>query len=174
MGPGSRNRSLLAVASLVLILACTLPWTAGGTDAAATMVVETVAALQTSLSASQTAVPPATVPPTLPPLPTATAPPPATPTFSNPVVKTTALCWTGPGSAYPVVSGIKQGIAVEVLGVGSKVGWLVVKNPTYRDPCWIEVDNLQLDPYFTTAGLRVFNPPPTPGPKITPGPSPTP
>ncbi|HSR21600.1 MAG TPA: hypothetical protein VLL49_11855 [Anaerolineales bacterium] len=173
MGPGSRNRSLLAVASLVLILACTLPWTAGGTDAAATMVVETVAALQTSLSASQTAVPPATVPPTLP-LPIATAPPPATPTFSNPVVKTTALCWTGPGSAYPVVSGIKQGIAVEVLGVGSKVGWLVVNNPTYRDPCWIEVDNLQLDPYFTTAGLRVFNPPPTPGPKITPGPSPTP
>lgn len=173
MGPSSRNRSLLAVASLVLILACTLPWTAGGTDAAATMVVETVAALQTSLSASQTAVPPATVPAT-PPVPTATAPPPATPTFSNPVVKTTALCWTGPGSAYPVVSGIKQGIAVEVLGVGSKVGWLVVKNPTYRDPCWIEVDNLQLDPYFTTAGLRVFNPPPTPGPKITPGPSPTP
>jgi uncharacterized protein YgiM (DUF1202 family) len=75
---------------------------------------------------------------------------------------------------YDVVSSVKAGTAVTVLGVGSITGWFVIENPIYRDRCWIEAKNLALDPYFNTAGMQVFNPPPTPGPKITPGPSPTP
>jgi uncharacterized protein YgiM (DUF1202 family) len=89
-------------------------------------------------------------------------------------VHTTALCWTGPGSAYPVVSGVKAGTELTVLGVGSTEGWLVVENPVYRDRCWIQIANLTLDPYFSTAGLKLYNPPPTPGPRYTPTPTPEP
>jgi hypothetical protein len=174
MNPGSWKRVLVCLACIGVILGCTLPWTAGGANTSATMVVETMAALQTDLAASQTAAVTPGAPPTLQSLPTFTPAPAATPTFTNPVVKTATLCWTGPGNAYPVVSGVKEGTAVELLGVGSKEGWFVIKNPTYNDRCWIQAKDLQLDPFFTTAGLQVYNPPPTPGPKITPGPSPTP
>jgi uncharacterized protein YgiM (DUF1202 family) len=139
------------------------------------MVVETVSALQTIMAASQTAqavpVPPSAAAAAVP---SASVTPFATPVPAKPVVLVTSLCWTGPGAVYPVVSGIKAGTEVEVLGVGSKEGWLVIENPTYHDRCWIEAKSLKLDPFFSTAGLQVFNPPPTPGPKITPGPSPTP
>jgi hypothetical protein len=62
---------------------------------------------------------------------------------------------------------------VKVLGVGSTVGWFVINNPTYGNRCWIEAKNLTLDPLFSTAGMQVYNPPPTPGPKVTPIPTPT-
>lgn len=169
-----RSQVLAFLGMSILLAGCHLPWTAGGRNTAATMVVETVAALQTSLAASQTAVEAQAMIPTQTPAPSATNTVAASPTFANPVVKTTALCWTGPGNAYPVVSAVKSGAAVEVLGVGSTVGWFVIKNPTYGDRCWIEADNLQLDPYFNTIGMKVFNPPPTPGPKETPAPTPTP
>jgi hypothetical protein len=165
------------MALAITLLGCTLPWTAGGRNVAATMVVETVSALQTDMAASQTAQP---VP--VPPTATATAGAAALPTIApfvtpvplQPVVRVTSLCWTGPGTIYPVVSSVKAGTAVTVLGVGSKTGWFVIENPIYRDRCWIEAKNLELDPFFNTSGMQVFNPPPTPGPEITPGPSPTP
>jgi uncharacterized protein YgiM (DUF1202 family) len=141
------------------------------------MVVETVSALQTIMAASKTAQP-APIPPTVTLTPGAAALPTlaplVTPVPQRPVVQGTSLCWTGPGPVYPVVSSVKAGTAVTVLGVGSKAGWLVIENPTYRDRCWIEAKNLALDPFFNTSGMQVFNPPPTPAPKITPGPSPTP
>ena len=174
---GSWRRPAAAVALAAAILGCTLPWTAGAKDAAATMIVETVSALQTVMVASQTPQP-VLVPPTATMTPAAVALPTFAPLVTavpqKPVVQTTSLCWTGPGPAYPVVSGIKAGTAVKVLGVGSKTGWLVIENPTYRDRCWIEAKNLALDPFFSTAGMQISNPPPTPGPEITPGPSPTP
>jgi len=157
--------------------ACTLPWMAGGSNASATMIVRTVSALQTSLVGTQTAqvaqvdIPVPTPTPTQWQIPSFVAP--AISTRVNPIVATTALCWQGPGPAYPVVSGIKAGTQLEVLGVGSQVGWLVVKNPLYNDRCWIEVKNLMLDPFFNTGGLKVFNPPPTPGPKVTATPTAT-
>lgn len=174
---GSWRRPAAAAALAGAMLACTLPWTAGGRNAAATMVVETVSALQTVLGASPTALPASAVPAataTPPAVPISTSPPLVTPTPLKPVVQVTSLCWTGPGPAYPVVSSVKAGVAVTVLGVGSKAGWFVIENPTYRDRCWIEAKSLSLDPFFNTAGMQVFNPPPTPGPSVTPGPSPTP
>jgi uncharacterized protein YraI len=138
------------------------------------MMAQTVSPMQTSLAETQAATaailpPSATASPM--PLPTATLEP--LPTAANPVVSTTALCWTGPGPAYPVVSGVKAGTEVEVLGVGSNVGWFVIKNPTYGNRCWIEAKMLTLDAYFSTAGMQVYNPPPTPAPKVTPVPTPT-
>jgi hypothetical protein len=174
MNSGAWKRIVPILVCLGTMLGCGLPWTAGGKETAATMVVETVSALQTALATSQTAEVVPIPPLAASELPSATATPFATRVPEKPVVQTTTLCWTGPGTAYPVVSGVKAGEVVNVLGVGSKIGWLVIENPTYGDRCWIETKNLKLDPFFSTAGLEVFNPPPTPGPKITPGPSPTP
>jgi hypothetical protein len=168
------RRGLVVMAITVVVWGCNLPFMAGGGNGAATRVVQTISWMQTSLAENQTAtagvLPPSATPSPIP-LPSPTLPP--LPTASRPIVSTTALCWTGPGSAYPVVSSVQAGTQVEVLGVGSKVGWFVIKNPTYGDRCWIEAKALTLDPYFSTAGMEVFNPPPTPGPKVTPAPTPT-
>jgi hypothetical protein len=167
--------TILALTPIAILLgACNLPMMQARDNGAATIVVETISALQTDLAVSQIATasvtpPSATAAPVA--APSATAQP--VPTASNPVVSTTALCWTGPGSAYPVVSAVKAGTQVQVLGVGSKVGWFVIKNQTYGDRCWVEARYLTLDPYFNTAGMQVFNPPPTPGPTETPIPTPT-
>jgi uncharacterized protein YgiM (DUF1202 family) len=136
-------------------------------------VAATVFALQTSLSASQTALADQLSIPTATPQPSATnTSAPASPTPRQTVVKTTALCSTGPGSVYDVVSSVKAGTPVQLLGIGSKSGWFVIENPTYHDRCWIEAKNLDVDPNLNLTTLKVFNPPPTPGP--TPEPSPTP
>jgi hypothetical protein len=155
---------------------CTLPGMEGSSNAAATMVVETVSALQAAMSGTQTSqadqVQVLAPTPTVQPSATATFPPTRVP--EEPVVNKTALCWTGPGSAYPVVSGIKAGTVVKMLGVSSKEGWFVIENPIYRDRCWIQAINVKLDPNFTTVGMKIYNPPPTPGPKKTPVPTATP
>jgi len=172
----SAGLAYTAMFSAAVLAGCTLPGMSGGRNAAATMVVGTVSSLQTAMAGTEAAQAVRTETP----IPTLTTQPTATLTFAptrvpeDPVVVTTALCWTGPGSVYPVVSGIKAGTAVKVLGVGSKVGWFVVENPIYRDRCWIEATNLRLDPNFTTLGLKIYNPPPTPGPKWTPVPTATP
>lgn len=166
---------ILVVPGVALLLwGCNLPAGQGADGSQVTLMVQTISALQTIQAASQIAAanmpPPSATPEPVAP-PTATLAP--IPTASNPVVNVLALCWTGPGNAYPVVSSVKAGTEVQVLGVGSKVGWFVIKNPTYGDRCWIEAKNLTLDPYFSTAGMQVFNPPPTPGPTVTPVPTPT-
>ena len=167
-------RFIVLTGAASIMGACNFPGASNGREVAATTVVQTISALQTSLADSQTAAAGA-------PAPSATALPAALPsstpaplpTASNPVVSSTALCWQGPGNAYEVVSSVKAGVEVQVLGVGSNVGWFVIKNPTYGDRCWIEAKNLKLDPNFSTAGLQVYNPPPTPGPTETPVPTPT-
>lgn len=166
-------RILVWMGTLTAIAACTLPGYGQSVDSGATMIAATVAALQTGVAASQTA--PVTPSPSASAAPTPRPPVTATATVEpkQPVVASLALCWTGPGPAYVVVSSVKPGTAVDILGVGSKTGWFVIQNPTYHNRCWIEAKNLELDPYFNVAGMTVFNPPPTPGPKETPVPTPT-
>lgn len=79
----------------------------------------------------------------------------------------------GPGNAYPVVSAVKSGARVELIGVGSIAGWFIIRNPIYHDPCWIEAKDLQIDPRYDVSQLQIYNPPPTPGPTETPIPTPT-
>ena len=97
------------------------------------------------------------------------------PTPQKPLVLKTTLCWVGPGTKYEVVSGLKQGENVEVIGRGSIDGWFIIRNPTYRDPCWVQASDLQIDPGFDVNALKIYNPPaiPTKTPKPTPIPSAT-
>ena len=173
MGWMASRRVIAGLIALGVLMACNLQFGASPPDTAGTHVAQTISALRTTLAVTPT---PSATPETPTPTPLAHAPirtPAPSPTAGPAVVKITALCWTGPGKAYPVVSGIKARTEVKVLGVGSKQGWLVVENPTYHDRCWIESSNLEMGPHFNAAALPVFNPPPTPGPTPTPKPEPT-
>jgi uncharacterized protein YgiM (DUF1202 family) len=98
------------------------------------------------------------------------------PTPQKPLVLKTTLCWVGPGAQFEVVSSLKQGESVEVIGRGSIAGWLIIRNPTYHDPCWVQASDLQVDASFDINALQIYNPPskPTKTPKPTPIPSPIP
>jgi hypothetical protein len=60
-------------------------------------------------------------------------------------VKKSTRCWKGPGSSYETVSSLKPFTIVEVLGIGEVGEYLVVNNPTYQIPCWVNEDDLYLD-----------------------------
>ncbi len=153
-------------------LACALPARTGGPDIAGSMVAATIYVLQTNAASTQTAFVQELPTSAATPVPSVTLTPTITPTPQNPLVQTLALCLTGPGKAYNVVSSIKPGTRVQLLGVGSVAGWLVIENPLYHDRCWIDVSRVQLDPGVNISALQVFNPPPTPGPKVTATPTP--
>ena len=162
-------------ASVCLILClltagCNLPSAKSNVNAAATSAAATLDALRTAVAATLTAALPADTPTSAPVIP---PPPASTSTPQNTVVTQLALCWTGPGNAYPVVSSVKVGVNAELIGVGSIAGWYIIKNPTYHDPCWIEGKNLKIDPNYNLSTLRIYNPPPTPGPTETQVPPPT-
>ena len=106
------------------------------------------------------------------PLPTATADATFTPVqvqdTSTPqptTVTTDALCYAGPGETYEVVSNIKAGTQVKLLGRGAQAGWWVLENPVYKDPCWIMQQFVSIDPSIDTSNLLVYAVPPTPTPK---------
>ncbi|MFL7871953.1 MAG: hypothetical protein AB8I58_24200 [Anaerolineales bacterium] len=110
------------------------------------------------------------------PLPTETPLPSATPTPGNPLVLRATLCWVGPGAQYDVVSALKEGERVELIGKGSIPDWWIVRNPIYKDPCWVQAQDLQIEPGYNISGLETYYPPPTPTftPSLTPTATPTP
>jgi len=165
---------VVGVASVLVASGCNVPLGSPPADVGATMIAATVSVLQTDAAASATAAVTPSPVPSEAPTPTAYLSPTATPEPQPPVVTKVSLCYTGPGPIYPVVSSVKEGAQVNILGVGSITGWFVIENPTYHDRCWLEESNLQIDPNLNVAGLKVYNPPPTPGPKETPIPTATP
>jgi hypothetical protein len=168
----SKPLALLCLTLFVAGLACSIPGLGNAPNLPATSIVATLYSLQTKAAAPRSLLV-SVVPPSPAPLaPNATNTPAATQTPLPPLVSQKALCWRGPGAAYPVVSSVKAGTVVVLLGVGSIPGWFIIENPIYHDRCWIEAKNLQIDPNLNLAGLKVFNPPPTPGP--TPEPTSTP
>ena len=92
----------------------------------------------------------------------------------DPLVTRASLCWWGPGSAYDVISSLKEGVRVKLVGRGSIPGWLLVDNPTYHVPCWVQQSYLQIEPGTNLDALPVFIPPPTSTPTITLTPTITP
>ena len=155
---------------IVAILACNYPSVTPTQDLMVTQVAATLTALAPGISVQPSM---ATFTGTTIPIPANTVPPSITPTPENPVVIHDALCNAGPGDVYEVVSSVKTGTQVELIGVGSVSGWYIINNPIYHDPCWIAAANLKIDPGFNLSTLRVFNPPSTPTPEATQTPVPT-
>ena len=90
-----------------------------------------------------------------------------TPTPQNPLVTTTAYCWSGPISTklkYEVVSSIQAGTRVQLLGKGIVDGWWIVRDPRYGDPCWIQQQYVQIDLSYDLSTLKIFAVPSTPTP----------
>lgn len=167
------NHGLVFVllALMIITQACNLPASGGPTpDAQGTAVAATLTAIQNMAGAPPPVVG-NTATPVPPPTETSQPTPTPTPTPQNPLVLETSLCWVGPGDVYEVVSALKEGERVELLGQGSIPGWWIVKNPIYRDPCWVQANALQFDPGFNVSGLKVYYPPPTP--TFTPSNTPT-
>ena len=152
------------------MLACNLPQAGGISSASTETTTPTVDGLVLETSTLTTA-------PTLTPevLVTETAPDTA---VQDALVTRASLCWWGPGSVYDVISSLKEGIRVKLVGRGSIPGWLLVDNPTYHVPCWVQQSYLQIESGVDLGGLPVFIPPPTPTPTIVPTktftPTPTP
>lgn len=161
---------LLCTILCLSLLGCNLPRGTAAPDLRGTIVASTLGVLQTSAAATQTAQE-ARSSPTEPLAPTET--PSSTPTPGNPQVTSDALCWVGPGNQYEVVSAIRKGTNVELLGKGTIPGWYIVRNPIYRDPCWIQASALRIDPSLDLSGLPSFSPPATPEPTETHTPVPT-
>lgn len=92
------------------------------------------------------------------------------PASSAPITEQT-LCWNGPGNdgPYPVVSALEPGTEVEVLGTGEGGGYVVILNPTYLVPCWVDEDDIDTDD-TDLADKPVYERPalPTATPTITP------
>jgi uncharacterized protein YgiM (DUF1202 family) len=158
------------LALCLLVAACNLP------SAANTPTPETQAEAPVQLPPETPTPDLALAPFTDTPLPTETPLPSMTPTPENPLVLRTTLCWVGPGTQYEVVSALKEGERVELLGQGSIPDWWIVRNPIYRDPCWVQAKDLQIEPGYDVSGLQIYYPPPTPTltPSLTPTATPTP
>lgn len=116
------------------------------------------------LTQTVSAYSPTPMPPTETPTPSFTDTPAATPTLSAPPKRpgTTVFtgCWTGPGPTYTLISNISGNRYVDVIGIGSVPGWLVIRNNYFHNPCWIEIAHLKMDPNFDLSRFPVM----TPGP----------
>lgn len=152
--------SSLGMLLLLAIMACnlpsaTLPPSASPEKVPSAVSLTVVLSPMTSPAATASLVSPSA---------TNTSAPTISPTPQNPLVTVDSLCWGGPGKAYEVISTIRSNTRVVLLGRGIVDGWWVVKNPTYRDPCWLPVANLQIDPAMDLSGFPVYRVPPTPTP----------
>ncbi len=140
-----------------LLTGCELPG-AATPDYIATSIAATVAARAEIATPSGT---PAAADSSSAPPPTITLTPTQTATPQNPIVLRDALCFLGPGDPYEVVSSIKAGTPLELVGRGSLAGWWIVRNLLYPNPCWIAAQYIQIDPNTNIACLQIFDPPPT-------------
>jgi pilus assembly protein Flp/PilA len=82
-----------------------------------------------------------------------------TPGEERPKILVDTLCWLGPGPGYEVVSAVRAGSPVDVLGVGLGGGWLVVDNPHFPGAaCWVPIEAVALPEAFVPD--KVFPIPP--------------
>ena len=136
--------------------ACSSQPTPMSADSMATSIALGVIAAQSQTAQALPPSPTATATQTPTPLPTATS----TPT-QQPVVTHLAACWFGPGRAYRLESNVKKGEIVELLAVGTVPGWYIIRNPYFHQPCWIQAENLSLDPSFDPGQFPMMTPLPT-------------
>jgi hypothetical protein len=137
---------------------------------AATMAAQTQIALsvQQTLAALITDTPPpsSTSQFTYTPLPTYT--PQATSTSGTPMVSVSVQtnCRSGPGTAYDILGVLPVGQSAEVVGRSVYSDNWIIKLPSNPAiTCWLWVQYATV--VGDTAGLPVFNPPPTPTPSPT-------
>lgn len=155
--------SRLIVLGIVIVLfvsACAPQATPPPTvDMGATMAVQIMQEMltQTALAASPTPLPAtATLVPTetVSPVPTEKKP------LKRTVIKIFTGCYYGPGPEYTLDSNISEGRRVEIVGIGSVPGWYVIINPYFHKQCWVNANDLEIDPARDLSTLPVMTPMP--------------
>ncbi len=136
--------------------ACSPQATPVSVDSMATSIALGVIAARPQTAQALPPSPTATATQTPTPLPSATSSP-----TQQPVVIHLASCWFGPGRAYNLESNIKEGESLELLAVGTVPGWYIIRNPYFHQPCWIQAENLSLDPSFDPSPFPMMTPWPT-------------
>ncbi len=163
------------VAVLLVSLACGINVDLGQSSPTkipvGTLVAQTITAQAQSAADTATSAAAETVSSSTPVTGTQTPASIATATITSTPQPTTVmhdtLCYAGPGDAYEVVSTIKQGTQVTLLGVGALTGWLVLQNPVYGDPCWALSKDVTVDPSVDISTLTIYPVPPTPTPALS-------
>ena len=157
-------------------------------DAISTTVAETLAAMNAAntIAAQTLAVPEETeetviaveeatpVPPTETPIDLPTATLAFTATLSVPMVQVSVNtnCRTGPGAIYDLVSALLVSQEAEVVARNADGSYWVIPNPGGAGTCWLWGFYATVE--GPTAGLPVWDAPPTPTPLPTNTPTPTP
>ncbi|MEB2333564.1 MAG: hypothetical protein OZ914_04520 [Anaerolineaceae bacterium] len=163
-----KSRFLNAIICIIVLTACAPQEQAAPTiDIAGTMAVEIAQIMQTQTAEAPTATPP---PPTETFTPaftnTPSEPPTQTPKPQPPVVVKFAGCYKGPGENYGLISNIDPSIRksgkqlVNILGVGSEPGWIVIENPYFHNPCWIRIENMEIGRQIDLSKYKILTPPP--------------
>ncbi len=166
----SKNKSVIWIAGSTLILgllACNIGARRPASNVtnglpSGTPSVSVAPSLTKTQTETQPAVTESSTP--IPVTDTASAPT-LTPTPQNPLVTTTAYCWSGPTDKtlkYEIISSIQAGTRVQLLGRGIVDGWWVIRDPRYNDPCWIQQQDVQIDLSYDLSTLKTFAVPSTP------------
>ena len=146
-----------------------------------TIVAQTLTALPTTVedpdpvevtpSLTPTDQPSPTLTPTEDPTPTPTIPATATPSVPMVEVSVATNCRTGPAKIYDWVSVLDVGKPAEVVARNANSTYWVIKNPGGAGTCWLWSNYATVT--GPTAGLPVWEAPPTPTPRaITTTPTP--
>ncbi|MBC7877806.1 MAG: hypothetical protein H7Y59_11610 [Anaerolineales bacterium] len=160
---------IIYIIFIILLTACTPKVDIVPTiDAVGTRAVALVIVMQTQTAM---AIPPTPVVPTASATLSATETPTTSPPTEEvkrqpPVVITFVPCYTGPDESYTFISNIDPSIRksgkqiVTILGVGSEPGWVVIRNPYFNNPCWIQQEYMEIGPHIILSDYPVM----TPGP----------
>ena len=156
-----RVSRLIVLGTLVVMFfsACAPQATPTPVDTAATMAVQIMQEMltQTALAASPTPLPAtATLVPTETPSPLPTEKKP----LKRTVIKAFTGCYYGPGPEYTLDSNISEGRRVDIVGIGSVPGWYVIINPYFHKQCWVNANDLEIDPARDLSTLPVMTPMP--------------
>ena len=153
--------TIISIAITIIGAACTPQATPTPVDVIGTTAAELAMVMLTQTAGAYSPTPP---PPTITLTPSFTETPTAEPTRSEPPKRPVVLeftgCWTGPGEQYTLISNIDPKKYVDVIGIGSEPGWYVIRNPYFRNPCWIQIADLKIDPNMDFSVFPVM----TPGP----------
>lgn len=150
---------VLGIGLIVVLSACTPQATPPPVDTAATMAIQL---MQEMLTQTATAASPTPLPPTVTPIPSETPSP--EPTENKPlkrtVIKVFTGCYYGPGPEYTLDSNIEEGRKVDIVGIGSVPGWYVIINPYFHKQCWVNANDLEIDPARDLSALPMMTPMP--------------
>jgi len=150
---------VLGILIIIIVSACAPESTPPPVDTIGTLAAQMANDMLTQTAAAYSPTPlPATATLTLSSTETPTLEPTKSGPVKRPVIKTFTGCYYGPGPDYTLDSNIAEGKKVDIVGVGSVPGWYVIINPYFHKQCWVNANDLEIDPAMDLSTLPVMTP----------------